>query len=117
MLLILSTLERRTKYMENKSQKIFELLTRIPKGKVTTYKALAQKAGIKNPRLIGSIIHKNTDTKKYPCHRVIRSDRSIANGYAFGGKPAQIKLLKSEGIAFNKNSTKILPGYILSTIQ
>ncbi len=96
---------------------VFNLLTLIPKGKVTTYKALAQKAGIRNPRLIGSIIHQNTDVKKYPCHRVIRSDRSIANGYAFGGKPAQIKLLKSEGVAFNKDSTKILPGYILSTIQ
>ncbi len=103
--------------MENKSQTVFNLLTLIPKGKVTTYKALAQKAGIRNPRLIGSIIHKNTNPREFPCHRVIRSDRSIANGYAFGGKTAQIKLLKNEGVTFNKNSTKILPGYILRTIQ
>lgn len=96
---------------------VFTLLSRIPLGKVTTYKALAQKAGIRNPRLIGSIIHKNTNPREFPCHRVIRSDRSIANGYAFGGKDAQVKLLKSEGIIFNKNSTKILPGYILRTIQ
>lgn len=102
---------------QQKINKVFSLLTLIPKGKVTTYKALALKARIKNPRLIGSIIHKNTDTKKYPCHRVIRSDGSIANGYAFGGKSDQINLLKSEGIAFNKNSTKILPSYIIRTIQ
>lgn len=102
---------------QQKINKVFSLLTRIPKGKVTTYKALAQKAGIKNPRQVGAIIHKNTNPNKYPCHRIVRSDRSIANGYAFGGKSAQIKLLKSEGIAFNKTSTKILPGFILRTIQ
>lgn len=101
----------------NNNNEVFNLLTLIPKGKVTTYKALALKAGIKNPRLIGSIIHQNVNTSKYPCHRVIRSDRSIASGYAFGGKAAQIELLKNEGILFNKMSTKILPGFVLRTIQ
>ena len=102
---------------QNSIDFIFHLLTHIPKGNVTTYKALARAAGIKNPRLIGSIIHQNTNTSKYPCHRVIRSDRSIASGYAFGGKAAQIELLKNEGILFNKTSTKILPRFVLRTIQ
>ncbi len=94
------------------SDKVFQLLTQIPEGKVTTYKILAKKAGIKNPRLVGTIIHKNIDTSKYPCHRVVRSDGSIALGYAFGGRMEQIRLLKGEGIMFNKNSTKVLSSFI-----
>ena len=89
-------------------EKVFELLTLIPRGKVTTYKILAQKAGIKNPRLIGAIIHKNPDPQKYPCHRVIRSDGTIAVGYAFGGKEKQIELLKKEGIVVENGRVRQL---------
>ncbi len=86
--------------MKDKTQIVFSYLQKIPKGKVTTYKILAQKTGIKNPRTVGTIIHKNTDTKKYPCHRVVRSDGTIAEGYAFGGKNAQIEILKKESVNF-----------------
>lgn len=79
---------------------VFLLLQQIPTGKVTTYKILAQASGIKNPRIIGTIIHKNTDPKKYPCHRVVRSDGTIVTGYAFGGQQKQIEILIKEGIVF-----------------
>jgi O-6-methylguanine DNA methyltransferase len=83
-------------------EKVFKLLTKIPKGKVVSYKTLAQKTGIKNPRYIGTIIHTNIDPKKYPCHRVVHSDGTLAAGYAFGGRVVQEKLLKSEGIEIHK---------------
>ncbi len=78
--------------------KIFELLTQIPRGKVATYKQLAQLAGIKNPRLVGRILHTNTDGEQYPCHRVIRSDGKVADGYAFGERFGQIVRLRTEGV-------------------
>jgi len=77
---------------------VFELLTQIPRGKVATYKQIAQLAGIKNPRLVGRILHTNTDDQKYPCHRVIRADGSIADGYAFGERFGQIVRLRTEGV-------------------
>src|SRR3989344_541442 len=80
------------------NQKIFSLLRQIPKGKVTTYKSLAKKAFIKNPRTVGSLLHQNTNPKTYPCHRVVRSDGTIANGYAFVGKSMQIDKLKKDGV-------------------
>lgn|SRR3989338_4539072 len=86
---------------QQRKEKIFKLLSRIPKGKVTTYKILAERSGIKNPRHIGQIIHKNKNPQKFPCHRVIRSDGTVASGYAFGGHRKQVELLKKEGVKFS----------------
>ncbi len=79
-------------------QKVYSIVKAIPKGKVLTYKEVARRAGIKNPRLVGRILHQNPDPKNIPCHRVIRSDGTLASGYAFGGKEKQKELLKKEGV-------------------
>lgn len=86
---------------------VFSLLQQIPKGKVTTYKILALKAGVKNPRTIGRIIHGNIDPEAFPCHRVVRSDGTVAEGYAFGGKKEQIKLLLHEGIKISNEKINL----------
>lgn len=86
--------------LEAKRATVFELLTKIPRGKVVTYKQLAQMSGIKNPRLIGRILHTNVDGQKYPCHRVIKSDGTVASGYAFGEQHGQIIRLRQEGVEF-----------------
>lgn len=66
-------------------EKILEVVKKIPKGSVLTYKQVAKKAG--NPRgyrAVGNILAKNYDPK-VPCHRVIRSDGKIG-GYNRGEK-------------------------------
>lgn len=88
--------------LQKKYALVFEELAKVPCGKVITYKALGEKAGV-SPRMVGRIIHQNPDPKKYPCHRVVRSDGTLASGYAFGGKKAQKKKLEEEGIVFNKD--------------
>ena len=82
---------------------IYRVVSEIPKGKVMTYKKVAQKAGIINPRYIGFAIHQNTDISKVPCHRVIKSDGKLATGYAHGGMKKQKEMLEKEGIKFYKN--------------
>lgn len=82
---------------------VYKALQSIPQGKVTTYKALAEFTGVKNPRVIGNILHKNTDGNVYPCHRVVRSDGKIASGYAMGGPSEQHKKLKEEGVKLFAN--------------
>ncbi len=77
---------------------VFELVSCIPQGKVTTYKQLALAVGT-GPRVIGKVLHTNTDSATYPCHRVVKSDGSLANGYAFGGPSAQLYLLRREGVS------------------
>ena len=81
-------------------ESVFRVVSLIPRGSVTTYKAIADVLKIKNPRLVGSLLNTNTDPNTVPCHRVVRSDGRIADGYAFGGASAQRRKLKNEGVAF-----------------
>jgi len=75
-------------------EKVFNIVKKIPKGEVLTYKKVAQLAGRpKAYRAVGNILNKNYDPK-IPCHRVVRSDGS-PGGYNRGAG-AKIKILKSE---------------------
>ena len=75
-------------------EKVLEIVSKIPKGKVLTYKEVAQKIG--NPkaaRAVGSALNKNYDAD-IPCHRVIRSDGKLGK-YNRGAKK-KLELLKKE---------------------
>ncbi len=75
--------------------KVYSLVKKIPKGKVMTYKEVAEKIGHpKSYRAVGNVLNKNTNPD-IPCHRVIRSDGKIG-GYNRGGKTKEQKL-KEEG--------------------
>lgn len=87
------------------SRKVFELLKKIPSGKVTTYKILASKLNTKAYRLIGAILSKNPSRIKIPCHRVVRSDATLG-GYS-GGVWKKKRLLEKEGIKFFKGKIKL----------
>lgn len=81
--------------MKSFTEKVYDVVRKIPKGKVLTYKEVAKKAGNeKASRAVGNILHKNFDPQ-IPCHRVIRSDGKFG-GYNRGGEK-KIKLLKEEG--------------------
>ncbi len=80
-------------------ENVYEIVSKIPKGKVMTYGQIAKILNI-NPRFVGFALHRNTDIKKVPCHRVIRSDGKLASGYAFGGMTKQKAKLGREGIGF-----------------
>ena len=75
--------------------KVFAVVSKIPKGKVLTYKQVAEKIGSpKSYRAVGNILNKNDDPK-IPCHRVIRSDGKIG-GYNKGSAKKK-ELLEKEG--------------------
>ena len=82
--------------MKTTAQKVYELLSKIPEGKVTTYKAIAEKIGTKGYRAIGQIVGANPDAPKVPCHRVVRTDGGLG-GYAFG-LDKKIAILAKEGV-------------------
>ena len=81
----------------NLEEKVYKKLLDVPKGKVTTYKELANSVGLKNgQRIIGKIMNKNKYPVIIPCHRVVMSNGEIG-GYAYGDKP-KAKMLSNEGI-------------------
>ena len=81
--------------MSTFQNKVYVVVGQIPKGKTMTYKQVAKAVGSpKAYRAVGNALNKNTDTKKVPCHRVIKSDGSVG-GYALGFKK-KMALLKKE---------------------
>ena len=78
-------------------KKVYEIVKRIPRGRVFTYKKIAKLAGSPRAwRAVGNILNKNPNLKLIPCHRVIKSNGRIG-GYNKGTKK-KIALLKKEGI-------------------
>lgn len=76
-------------------QKIFLYVKKLPRGKITTYKFLANKFNT-SPRAVGKIMKSNKD-KSIPCYKVIRSDGKLGGYSGLLGKSKK-ELLKKEGI-------------------
>lgn len=76
------------------SQKVYNIVKKIPKGKTLTYGEVAMLAGSPAAsRAVGNILAKNFDPK-IPCHRVIRADGKTG-GYNRGSR-RKIQILRSE---------------------
>ncbi|HYM65625.1 MAG TPA: MGMT family protein [Candidatus Sulfotelmatobacter sp.] len=89
----------------NSFDKVYKIVATIPKGKILTYKEVSILANVNNPRIVGYALHSNKNPKEIPCHRVIKANGKIADGYAFGGKHIQIEMLKNEGVEFLDSET------------
>ncbi len=84
--------------MKTFRDRVKEVVSKIPKGSVLTYKEVALRAGSPGAyRAVGSILSKNFDIA-IPCHRVVRSDGVVGN-YNRGGSAGKIAILKKEGYA------------------
>jgi methylated-DNA-[protein]-cysteine S-methyltransferase len=82
-----------------KDSDVYDLLLKIPVGKVSTYGDLAKTLG--NPqgsRNIGRILGRNPNPIKVPCHRIVMSDGKLG-GYTYGNDRKR-ELLEGEGISF-----------------
>jgi alkylated DNA nucleotide flippase Atl1 len=66
---------------ENTKDKVFKMVKKVPRGKVTTYGEIARHLGM-NPRIVGWMLHLNR-SESVPCHRIVdRTGRLAPN---FGG--------------------------------
>ncbi len=80
-------------------EKVFEYLLLIPKGKVVTYKQIAEYLGNRYlARYVGNVLHTNPDGDKYPCYKVVNSQGYLAEAFVFGGAGVQQKRLEADGI-------------------
>lgn len=84
----------------NSFQRIYEIVKKIPTGKVMTYKQVSFLANVATPRVVGFALHVNPDEEHIPCHRVVFADGSLTKGFAFGGANGQRKRLENEGVVF-----------------
>ena len=82
--------------------KAIQLLKKIPKGKVATYKEMARVCGT-SPRAIGRVMAGNTDPVNFPCYKVVSSEGKLCGYSAAGGLKAKQKLLERDGVTFTQN--------------
>ncbi|HZX45260.1 MAG TPA: MGMT family protein [Candidatus Nanoarchaeia archaeon] len=83
------------------NEKVWALTAKIPKGKVTTYKIIAEKLGTKAYRAVGAALAKNPYAPKVPCHRVVCSDGRVGGYNGSMDNKEKTRLLKKEGVKIN----------------
>lgn len=100
------------------ADRVYDFVRKIPKGKVTTYKLVAEAVGSpKAWRRIGTILSQNPfplgvvpeDSPTYvPCHRVVKSNGEI--GGFFGRNDLSTRkeeILTSEGVIIKKGKVDL----------
>ncbi len=89
--------------MENKHgffEQVYDIVKLIPRGKVTTYGAIARYLGLHgSARMVGWAMNKVSLDKTYiPAHRVVNRNGLLTGKHYFGSENTMKQLLESEGI-------------------
>ena len=85
--------------MANSFDKIYDIVRRIPYGRVTTYGQIARMLG--NPRMsriVGGAMY--TAPEGLPCHRVVNRFGGLCDQFSPDGKASHRLLLELEGVEF-----------------
>lgn len=94
------------------SNRCYELLKKIPKGKITTYGEIARALNCQAYQAVGNAMRANPNPIVVPCHRVIKSNGDLG-GYALG-KSKKIELLTCEGVMIENGKSVDLKKYFYS---
>ena len=90
------------------NQKIYELVRRIPYGKVSSYGQLAVLAGRPGAaRAVGHAMRVCRDPS-IPCHRVVHQDGSTTASFDAIERHTQQRLLEAEGVLFSSDHKVIM---------
>ncbi len=78
---------------------IYDIVRHIPKGRVTSYGAIAKSIGTGgSARLVGWAMNNAGNQKNVPAHRVVNSKGLLTGKHHFGTAGEMQKLLEKEGI-------------------
>jgi len=84
------------------AERVYAVVSCIPEGKVSTYGAVARALDCRAYQAVGVVLSKNPCAPVVPCHRVVRSDRSLGGFMGSLGDEVLKKraLLEGEGVVF-----------------
>ncbi len=90
------------------SEKVFNIVRKIPQGHVSSYGQVARLIGApRSARYVGYALRANpepgTDSSRIPCHRVVFKDGSLCKSFIFGGPDEQRTMLEEEGVCFTED--------------
>ena len=83
---------------------IYEIVRKIPKGRVSTYGAVAEAVGLRSgARLVGYAMNHCKDIRpKVPAHRVVNSSGLLTGKHHFETPTRMQELLEKEGVKVDK---------------
>jgi methylated-DNA-protein-cysteine methyltransferase-like protein len=80
---------------------VFAVVSRIPRGRVTTYGAIARALGKpRAARSVGWALRIAPDEDALPCHRVVDRNGFLSGGWHWGHPDVMAGLLSDEGVPF-----------------
>ena len=92
--------------MKTFNNRVYKFCSKIPKGKVSTYKEIAKAMKTKGYQAVGNALRNNPYAPQVPCHRVVKTDGTIGG---FGGQTKgkkikeKVSLLEKEGVNVKNN--------------
>lgn len=90
-------------------QRIYEVVRRIPRGRVATYGQVAALAGLPgHARQVGYALHALPDGTTVPWHRVVNASGGISARATPGAELVQQQLLADEGVELNARGRVVL---------
>lgn len=91
---------------EGLRQAVYDIVRLVPRGRATSYAAIARAAGYPaHSRLIGRIMAGCSD-EGVPAHRVVNSQGILSGRAAFGAPDRMQSLLEAEGVAVENYRVK-----------
>ena len=88
---------KKTQSADNFYENVFEVAKLIPKGRVTSYGAIAQYLGLKSSaRMVGWALHGCPDD--VPAHRVVNRSGLLTGKHHFNPPSSMLRSLEKEGI-------------------
>lgn len=91
---------------------VIQIILQIPEGRVTNYGSIASAAGVpRGGRLVGGVLHYNTESLNLPWHRIINRQGFISTSCLEHPKPLQKALLEQEGIEVSEDFVVDLSRY------
>src|SRR5258708_36708199 len=97
-------------------ERVYEIVRRIPRGRVMTYGQIAELLGEGyTPRTVGFAMHDSDD--RTPWHRVINAQGACSTGRVVLPHDKQQRLLETEGVHFDTSGRGNLQSFLLLADQ
>lgn len=81
--------------------RVYDLVARIPSGRVTTYGRIAAAIGSpRGARMVGWALMAVVQDQDLPCHRVVNRNGELSGGWHFGHPDVMRAMLDAENVPF-----------------
>jgi methylated-DNA-protein-cysteine methyltransferase-like protein len=95
----LATGQRKTHYFED----VYEVVRQVPRGRVTSYGAIADFLALGSARMAGWALRNLTPGDDVPAHRVVNRSGELSGRHHFPDPGHMARMLKSEGVRVVKD--------------